>query len=53
MVTTFTSYVLLRYYTGGYGYKDDEGNTIDKPSSFDDGFDGNGVSGGVNFGIVF
>src|SRR6056297_301086 len=43
-------YVLLRYYTGGYGYKDDDGNTIDKPSEFDDGFDRNGVSGGVNFG---
>ncbi len=46
-------YVLLRYYTGGYGYKDEDGNTIDKPSGFADGFDRNGVSGGVNFGIAF
>ncbi len=46
-------YVLLRYYTGGYSYKDDDGNTIEKPSDFSDGFDRNGVSGGVNFGIAF
>ena len=46
-------YILLRYYTGGYGYKDADDNTIEKPSGFADGFDRNGVSGGINFGIAF
>jgi hypothetical protein len=46
-------YVLLRYYTGSYRYKDSAGNSIEKPSGFADGFDRNGFSGGINFGIVF
>jgi hypothetical protein len=46
-------YVRLQYYTGSYGYKDAEGSPMEKPSDFADGFDRNGVSGGVNFGIVF
>ena len=46
-------YMLLRYYTGGYTYEDAGGNTIEKPLDFADGFDRNGFTGGVNFGITF
>lgn len=46
-------YMLLRYYTGGYNYKDANGDTREKPEGFADGFDRNGFAGGVNFGITF
>lgn len=46
-------YVLLRYYVGGYAYRDESGATIVKPEDFADGFDRNGIAAGVNIGVSF
>ena len=41
-----------RLQTGSYTYKDGSGNTISKPSGFEDGIHG-GVIGGINVGLTF
>ncbi len=37
----------------GWTYTDMDGNDIEKPSDFDDGFNRNGLSYGINVGIAF
>jgi hypothetical protein len=47
-------YGILQLYTGSYTYKDSTGSTIARPINFEnDGFDRNGASGGLNFGLIF
>lgn len=46
-------YVTFQFYKGGYTYKDENGDSREIPIGFDDGFDRNGVAGGLNIGLVF
>ncbi len=45
-------YIGGRLLTGSYSYEDGNGNSIDKPNSFNDGIS-SGVIGGINFGLTF
>jgi len=46
-------YGVIQFYAGGWAYEDYEGNKISKPVGFEDGFDRNGLSGGINIGLTF
>jgi len=46
-------YVTLQFYKGGYTYKDENGDSREKPIDFEDGFNRNGIAGGLNIGLVF